>query len=123
MTKYVVVRYGDINRGEVMNIGLLAWEESDLGARRNGRVAADTPVHIRMLKDWKRIRAAFPRPLDFEEEAIKRVTAITTFGIYEDTRRRMGPYAPFELSAELPSTETAETTLPGLVDFFLVEPT
>jgi hypothetical protein len=114
IARYVVVRFGELNRGEHMNVALLAWDE--------GCVPSSTPIHMRMLKDWKRVRMAFPRPLDFEEDVIKRVTAIKTFADYQEVLRRMGPYTPFEFSDERPSTEPAEKILGGLVEHFLVEP-
>lgn len=123
IARFVVVRYGDLNRGEFMNVGLLAWDEPDQGARRNGRVPANTPVLVRMLKDWKRVRTAFPKPPDFEADVINRVTGIKTLKDYEDLKQRMGPYTPFEFSDERPSTEKAEKMLGGLVEFYLVEPT
>lgn len=117
IARYVVVRFGELSRGEHMNVALLAWDEP------GGSVAAaDIPIHMRMLKDWKRVRMAFPRPIDFEEDVITRVAAIKTFADYQEVLRRMGPYTPFEFSDERASTELAEGILEGLVEHFLVEP-
>jgi hypothetical protein len=111
-TKYVVVKYGDLNRGEYMNIAIAAWEDAGPTAQ----------VHWRFLQDWRRIDAAFPKGDAVKQDTMQRLIGIRTKSDYDTTLRRMGPYTPFEFAEEMPSITTPEDTLESLAKFFLVEP-
>jgi hypothetical protein len=112
-SKYVVVRFGDLNRGEHMNVAVLAWEHD---------VGSDTPVYQRMISDWTRIQQAFPKSgADgwVQEEVIRRISSIRTLGDYERTKSEVGPYTPFEFTEERPSMASAVDTLEAMWKFFL----
>lgn len=106
---YVVVRFGDISRGETMNIAVCAWEPK----------GPDSPVYLAMLQDWQRVRTAFPRPLDLEEDARKRLSTIRTSADLDSYQ--FTPYTPFAFSERMPSTLPASELLKLAVKVFLVE--
>ncbi len=111
--RYVVARFGYLDRDEHMNIGVLAWEHG---------VGPDTPVFQQLIDDWSRIIQAFPKSgADgwVREEVIQRLTAIKTYGDYQRTLDKMGPYTPFEFSEEKPSIAFPEDTLAIGVEHFL----
>ena len=81
-SRYVVAKFGYLNRGETMNIAILVWE--------HGR-GPDTPVFHRVLHNWQRVHQAFPRAgsEDFQEDATRRIQAIKTVGDYEEVNLKM----------------------------------
>ncbi len=111
-SRYVVVKFGYLNRGETMNIAVLAWE--------HGR-GPEMPVFQRGLHNWQRVEQAFPRPgfEQFVDDTTRRLEAIKTVGDYEVVVSKMGPYTPFEFTEERPSTASPEDTLEAMVKFFL----
>lgn len=115
VSKYVVVRAGNLHNGERMNVAVLFWRTN---------VGQDSPVTCRLLKDWSRLETAFRWPPDLKEDIIARVSAIKTEGDYEKVSSKMGPYTPFEFSDERPTTDPTdrEALLNQLVEIFLDEP-
>lgn len=111
--RFVVVRFGYLDRDEHMNIGVLCWESG---------VGVDAPVLQKLIDDWGRITQAFPKSgADgwVREEVIRRLTEIKTYGDYQRTLEKMGPYTPFEFSDERPSIAFPEDTLAIGVEHFL----
>ncbi len=114
--RYTVVKFGDLNREETMNIAVLVWEHA---------IGPDAPVIQTVLEDWTRIAKAFPQSgADgwVREEVIRRLAGIKTFGDYERTYSKMGPYAPFAFREPYPSIAYPEQTLTSMVKWFLVPP-
>jgi hypothetical protein len=111
-SRYVVVKYGYLNRGETLNIAVLAWEHD------KGTMA---PVVQHVLSDWTRVNQAFPRAgaNEFQSDALNRLSCIKVVGDYELYLRRMGPGWPFEFTEERPSTANPEETLKDMAEFFL----
>jgi hypothetical protein len=111
-SRYVVVKYGYVNRGETMNIAVMAWEHAK---------GPTMPVYQRVIPNWDRINQAFPRAgaEDFQEDAVRRLEAIKTVGDYEHVLLRIGPYTPFEFTDERPSTATPQDTLEQMSRLFL----
>lgn len=110
--KYVVAMYGDLNRGERMNVGVMAWDtEQGLAA----------PVSLRLLKDWTRVHAAFPSSSSdlLQKQVETRLTDIRTYADFKKTLDKMGPYTPFEFTEERGSLESPENTIIGTAQFFL----
>ncbi len=111
--RYIVVRFGYLHRDEHMNIGVLCWEHG---------VGEDTPVLQKLIEDWGRIVQAFPGSgADgwVREEVIRRLSEIKTYGDYQRTLEKMGPYMPFEFSEEKPSIAFPEDMLAIGIEHFL----
>jgi hypothetical protein len=111
-SRYVVVKFGYLTRGETMNVAVLAWEY--------GR-GPKALVHQIVLHNWDRIHTAFPRvgTKELQDDVLARLAAIRTVGDYEEAVRRSGPYTPLEFTDENGSTATAESTLASMATFFL----
>jgi hypothetical protein len=123
--RYIVAQFGDLNRGEVMNVAVLTWDlPPGSNASPDLKPASDAPVYLHLLKDWSRVFRAFPK---WGGEAIKeivseRLRAIRTFGEYEAAIEGTGPYTPFHFTGPRASTETAAECAVDVAKFFLVEP-
>jgi hypothetical protein len=111
-SRYVVVKFGYLTRGESMNVAVLAWEHG---------VGPDTPVVQRVIVDWGHVMASFPRAGgdEMRDDVIKRLAGIQTFGDYEKVLGKMGPYTPFEFTEERGSIASPEDTLEHMAAFFL----
>lgn len=110
--KYVVAMCGDLNRGERMNVGVLAWD-TELGP--------SAPVSLRLLKDWTRIHAAFPSSYSdmIQKQVETCLTDIRTYADFQKAVNKQGPYTPFEFTEERGSLESPENTVVGTAQFFL----
>lgn len=114
-SRFVRVKFGYLNRGESMNVGILAWEH-DAGN--------ETPVLQRLLSDWGYVLAAFPHGMSGEElrdDVIARVTTIKTYGDYFKVWERMGPYTPFEFTEPCYSTTSAAELLESMWQYFFTD--
>lgn len=110
-TKYVVAMYGDLNRGERMNIAVLAWDTL---------LGATAPVTVHVLEDWSRIHAAFPAGGEEQQRLVSvRLEGIETYAEYIQIWTRMGPYTPFEFTEERGSLESPEKTAASMAVYFL----
>jgi hypothetical protein len=111
--RYVVVKFGYLNRGEHMNIGVLLWEHD---------VGLDTPVYQKLIDNWDHIVRAFPgsgADTWVKDSVISALSEIRTLWDYIKLLTRMGPYTPFEFTQEKPSIAVPEQALKSLADFFL----
>jgi hypothetical protein len=118
LSKYVVVKFGDLHRGESMNVAVLAWDHE--GGPR-------TPVLQAVLKDWTRVHRAFSSVLPdhratLQSNVLNRLNEINTFEDYQTALARMNPYTPFEFTDERPSLTTAQECLTEVAAYFLQEP-
>jgi hypothetical protein len=114
-TKYIVVMYGDLNRGEKLNVGVLAWD---------GTLGVTAPVTVIMRKDWTRIHATFPwggNGPEVQQNVTERMLAIKTLHDFRCTWEKMGPYTPFEFTEERGSIEAPEKTALWAARYFLQE--
>lgn len=124
--RYVVAQFGDLNRGEVMNVAILTWELPP-GSNGDARLKPpkDTPVHLLLLNDWSRVFAAFPKWGNGEtiKEIISdRLRALRTYSDFENAVEDAGPYTPYQFTEPRASTETAVECLVDVAKYFLVEP-
>ena len=121
-SRYVVVKFGDLHRGETMNIGILAWDHP---IPFNEPPPPETPVMQRIIEEaeWARIFEAFPRGYNAElrEDVVNRLQAIKTYGDYMHVWNRMGPYSPFEFTEERPSVGGAGDLLEAMWKYFFVD--
>ncbi len=111
--RYTIAKFGYLNREENMNVAVLVWEHG---------VGPDTPVLMKLIEDWDPIVRAFPGSgADgwVREEVIRRLSEIRTFGDYERTCEKMGPYTPFEFRQPYPSIGFPEETLSSMAKHFL----
>jgi hypothetical protein len=110
--KYVVAMCGDLNRGERMNVAVLAWDTEQ---------GLASPVSLRLLKDWTRVHAAFPSSFgDMIQKQVETcLTDIRTYADFKRTLDKTGPYTPFEFTEERGSLESPENTVIGTAQFFL----
>jgi len=113
--RYTVVKFGDLNRDESMNIAVLVWEHDD---------NMDTPVLQRMIDEdgWKRIAVAFPKSGadgEVRDDVIKRIQSIKTYREALTEMARFGAYTPFEFRSPYASLESTEYTLNYMANYFL----
>ena len=109
-SRYVVVKFGYLTRGESLNVAVLAWEHG----------GPEQPVYQYHLVDWSRVQAAFPRAGgdELRDDVLKRLEAIKTVGDYRAVLEQIGPYTPFEFTEERASLTSAGDTLEFARDFF-----
>lgn len=115
-SKYIVVMFGYLNRGERMNVAVMSWD-FEVGVP----VPPETPVYQRVIGDWTRIEAAFPRAgsQELRDDVITRLANIRTYADYEKVLSKMGPYTPFEFTEERGSTVMAAETLASMAEYFI----
>jgi hypothetical protein len=77
-TQFHIIRAGDMLLGEVMCVGIVAHP-----LNANLEVDADATVSCRILKDWTRIMAAFPKIKFLKEHLIETIESLKTFKDFE----------------------------------------
>lgn len=113
ISRFVVVRSGDILREETINVAILMWVVS-LGSK--------APVSMRILRDWSRLRVSFGWSDDvIQEGVVHQLSRIRIKDDYDHLRQELGHYSFFEFSEERCSLASPNEVLDNIAGFYLVE--